>query len=78
MSQGSYEQEEYLEPTDDELAAAARNKKLIVLAVMAVLVIAGVVLANKLRTVSRVEDCLMARGSHCDDMVEPPKPANLR
>ena len=78
MRQPSYEEEEYLEPTEDELAAAARNRKLIVLGLMAVLVIAGVVLANKLHTVSQVEDCLMARGNHCDDLVEPPRPVSVR
>ena len=74
MSQSQYEQEEYLEPNDEELEAAARNKKLLVLAIMAALVIAGIFLVNKLRTASQLQDCLMTRASNCNDMVEPPKP----
>ena len=78
MSESQYEKEEYLEPTDDELDAAARNKKLIVLGIMAALVIAGVVLVNKLKTASEIQDCLMTRATNCNDIVEPPKPAGVR
>jgi hypothetical protein len=73
-----YEEEEYLEPTEEELEAAARRRKLLVLGVMAVLVIAGVVLVNKLRLVSQLQDCLMTRATNCNDMVEPPKPVGVR
>jgi hypothetical protein len=45
---------------------------------MAVLVIAGVVLVNKLRVVSQLQDCLMTRATNCNDMVEPPKPVGVR
>ncbi|HZP98879.1 MAG TPA: hypothetical protein VFB13_05020 [Reyranella sp.] len=74
MSQSQYEQEEYLEPNDEELEAAARNKKLLVLAIMAVLVAVGIYLVDKLRTASLLQDCLMTHASNCNDMVEPPKP----
>ena len=73
MSQGRYEQEEYLEQNEAEVEAASRTKKLVVLAVMAILLVAAIVLVHKLRHVSQVEDCLLAHGSNCD---EPPIPAN--
>jgi hypothetical protein len=73
-----YEEEEYLEPTEEELEAAARRRKLLVLGIMAVLVVAGVVLVNKLRVVSQLQDCLMTRATNCNDLVEPPKPAGVR
>ncbi len=55
---GRYEEEEYLEQDEDEREAAGRRKSLIALAVMAVLVVAGIVLVERLRDVSIVQDCL--------------------
>ncbi|HKV13895.1 MAG TPA: hypothetical protein VJQ81_02565 [Reyranella sp.] len=79
MSEGRYEREEYLEQNEEEAERAARRKSVMALAILAVLVIAGIFLFEKLRDVSRLQDCLMARASNCNDMVEPPKPAgNLR
>ncbi len=78
MSQSRYEQEEYLEQDEDEIERAARVKKLVVLAVLGALVIVGLVLVGKLRTASRVEDCLLAHGANCNDLVEPPRPAGVR
>ena len=78
MSQSQYEREEYLEQNDDEIERAARVRKFVVLAVLAALVVVGLVLVGKLRTASRVEDCLLAHGAHCDDLVQPPKPAGVR
>lgn len=78
MSQGPWEREEYLEPSDDELEAAARTKKLVVLGVMAVLVIAGVVLANRLRDVSELQDCLMTHATNCGDPAAQPAPIGAR
>ena len=78
MSQSSYEREEYLEQNDDEIEKAARIRKLLVLAVLGALVIVGLVVVGKLRTASRVEDCLLAHGNNCNDLVEPPKPAGVR
>jgi hypothetical protein len=73
MSESQYEQEEYLEQNEEEAEAAARNKKLVVLGVMAVLLIAAIALTHKLHHASQVEDCLLAHGSNCD---EPAIPAN--
>ena len=78
MSQSRYEEEEYLEQDDDEIESAARVRKLVVLALLGLLVVAGLVLVAKLHTASRVEDCLLAHGNNCNDLVEPPKPANVR
>ena len=49
MSDGRYEQEEYLEQDDDERETAGRRKSLIALAVLAILVIGAVVLVDRLR-----------------------------
>jgi hypothetical protein len=78
MNQSPWEQEEYLEPNDDELETAARNKKLVVLGIMAVLVIVGIVLVNKLRAVGQLQDCLMTHAANCGDPIEPPKPIGAR
>jgi len=37
-----------------------------------------VVLIDRLREVSRPQDCLMTRASNCDDLVEPPKSVGVR
>ena len=76
--QSQWEQEEYLEPTEDELETAARNRKLVVLGVMAVLVIAGVVLVTKLRAVGRLQDCLMTHATTCGDPNDQPMPIGAR
>jgi hypothetical protein len=68
----SYEREEYIEQNEEEREAAGRNKSVIALAVMAVLVIAGIVLVHKLRDVSELQDCLMTRASNCSEIVSPP------
>jgi hypothetical protein len=78
MSQSQYEREEYLEQDEDEIEQAARVKKLVVLAVLAALVVGALVLVARLHQASRVEDCLLAHGTHCNDLVEPPKPAGVR
>jgi hypothetical protein len=78
VSQSPWEQEEYLEPNNSELETAARNKKLVVLGIMAVLVIAAIVLANKLRAVGRLQDCLMTHATNCGDQIESPKPIGAR
>jgi hypothetical protein len=70
-----YEDEEYLEPDEEEREAAGRRSKLIVLAIMAALVVAGLFLVHRLREASVVEDCLLAHGSNCNDLVNPPIPA---
>jgi hypothetical protein len=70
-----YEDEEYLEQDEEEREAAGRRSKLIVLAVMAALVAAGLFLVHRLREASVVEDCLMTHASNCSDLVSPPIPA---
>ena len=78
MSQNPWEQEEYLEPSEEELEAAARARKLIVLGIMAVLVIAGILLANKLRYAGQLQDCLMTHATNCGDPNEQPAPIGAR
>lgn len=60
-----YEQDEYLEQDDEERESAGRRKSLVALLVLAALVIAGLVLADRLRTVSALQDCLMSRATNC-------------
>ena len=74
-SDSRYEREEYLEQQEEERESAGRRKSVIALAIMAVLVIAGIVLVDRLREVSEVQDCLMTRATNCNDMVQPPIPA---
>lgn len=79
MIESRYEKEEYLEQDEEEAERVHRKKSVVALMVLAALVIAGIFLFEKLRDVSRLQDCLMTRASNCNDMVEPPKPAgNLR
>jgi hypothetical protein len=79
MIESRYEKEEYLEQDEEEAERMQRKKSVVALAILAVLVIAGIFLFEKLRDVSQLQDCLMTRASNCNDMVEPPKPAgNLR
>lgn len=73
MAESPYERDEYLEQDDEEREAAARRKGLIALVVLAVLVIAGVVLVDRLRTVSKLQDCLMTRATNCADTVDQPR-----
>ena len=73
MSDGRYEQEEYLEQDEDEREDAGRRKGLSALAVLAVLVVAGVILVDRLRNVSELQDCLMTRATNCTE-VAPPTP----
>jgi hypothetical protein len=68
MSRGRYEQEEYLEQDDEEIENAGRRKSLIALVVLAVLVIAGLVVVNRLRSVSALQDCLMTRATNCAEI----------
>ena len=70
-----YEDEEYLEQDDEEREAAGRRKSLIALAVMAVLVVAGLVLVDRLSSVSALQDCLMSRATNCASVSPPPSVA---
>ena len=53
-----YEDEEYLEQDEEEREAAGRRGKLVVLAVMAGLVVAGLFLVHRLREASIIEDAV--------------------
>jgi len=75
MSQSKYDKDEYLEQDEDEAASAGRRKSLIALLIMAALVVGGVILVDRLRTVSQVQDCMMTHATNCSDLIEPPKPA---
>ena len=74
MTESRHEREEYLEQNEEEAENAARKKSLVALAVLAALVISGIFLFERLRDVSRIQDCLMTRATNCNDMVQPPKP----
>ena len=67
-------QEEYLEQDDEEREDAGRRKSLIALAIIALLVVGGVVLAHELRKTSQLQDCLMTKATNCtqiDDTGQP-------
>ena len=75
MPRPGYERDEYLEQDEREREAAGRRTSLMALAVMAVLVIAGLILVSRLREVSAVQDCLMTRATNCSELVAPSIPA---
>jgi hypothetical protein len=66
-----YDKNEYLEQDEDERESASRRKSLIALLVLAALVIAGIVLVDRLRSVSALQDCLMSRATNCAE-INPP------
>ena len=70
-----YEEEEYIEQDEEEREAAGRRTTLIALAAMAVLVVVGLFIVQRLHRASVIEDCLLAHGSNCNDLVNPPTPA---
>ena len=72
MADSPYEREEYLEQDEDERETARRSKSLIALAVVAALVVAGIVLAHQLRAVSQLQDCLMTKATNCAEINAPP------
>jgi hypothetical protein len=72
MADSPYEREEYLEQDEDERETARRSKSLIALAVVAVLVVAGIALAHQLRAVSQLQDCLMTKATNCAEINAPP------
>ncbi len=66
-----HEQEEYLDQDDEERESAGRRKSLIALLIIAGLVVAGLVLVNRLHSVSALQDCLMTRATNCADVTPP-------
>ena len=73
-----HEQEEYLEQDEAERDSAGRRNSLVALVVLAVLVAAGLLLVDRLSSVSALQDCLMTRATNCSDLVQPPQPAGVR
>ena len=50
----------------------------IALAILAVLVVAGLLLVDRLRSVSALQDCLMTRATHCAEIDPSAPPATSR
>lgn len=71
MADNRHEQKEYLEQDDAERETARRRQSVIALAILVVLVVAGVVLAGRLRTVADLQDCLMTRATNCSEIAVP-------
>jgi hypothetical protein len=55
---------------EEEPEASGRRGSLIALAIMTLLLIAGVVLTHQLRKTSRLQDCLMTKATNCTDSPE--------
>jgi hypothetical protein len=70
-----HEQDEYLEQDEAERDSARRRNSLIALVVLAVLVVAGLVLVDRLSSVSVLQDCLMSRATNCAGFSPPPSAA---
>jgi hypothetical protein len=70
-----HEQDEYLEQDEAERDSAGRRNSLVALVVLAVLVIAGLVLVDRLSSVSALQDCLMTRSTNCASVSPPPSVA---
>ena len=60
-----HEQEEYLEQDEAERDSAGRRNSLVALVVLAVLVTAGLLLVDRLSSVSALQDCLMTHATNC-------------
>jgi hypothetical protein len=60
-----HEEDEYLDQDEAERDDAGRRNSLIALIVLAVLVVAGLVLVDRLSSVSALQDCLMSRATNC-------------
>jgi hypothetical protein len=78
MAKGSPERDDYLEQDDEEREDARRTGSLVALAVLALLVIGGIVLVQELRKASRLQDCLMTKSTTCADIADPSTPAGQR
>ena len=75
MKMNRHDKDEYLEQDEDERESAGRRKALIALLVLAALVIAGIVLVDRLRSVSALQDCLMSRATNCAEINLPSQSA---
>ena len=70
-----HEQEEYLEQDEAERDSAGRRNSLVALVVLAVLVAAGLLLVDRLSSVSALQDCLMTHATNCASVSPPPSAA---
>ena len=70
-----HEQDEYLEQDEAERDSAGRRNSLVALVVLAALVAAGLVLVDRLSSVSALQDCLMSRATNCAGVSPPPSVA---
>ena len=70
-----HEEDDYLEQDEAERDDAGRRNSLIALAVLAVLVVGGLVLVHRLSAVSALQDCLMSRATNCAPVTPPPSAA---
>ena len=70
-----HEQEEYLEQDEAERDSAGRRNSLVALIVLAVLVVAGLVLVDRLSAVSTLQDCLLTHATNCANVNPPPSAA---
>jgi hypothetical protein len=70
-----HEEDEYLDQDEAERDNAGRRNSLIALGVLAVLVVAGLVLVDRLSSVSALQDCLMSRSTNCTSVSPPPSAA---
>ena len=70
-----HEQDEYLDQDEAERDSAGRRNSMIALAVLAALVVAGLVLVKRLSSVSALQDCLMSRATNCASVSPPPSAA---
>jgi hypothetical protein len=77
MKMNRHDKDEYLEQDEDERESAGRRKALIALLVLAALVIAGIVLVDRLRSVSALQDCLMSRATNCAEITASPRDSRL-
>jgi hypothetical protein len=66
-----HEQEEYLEQEEGERESTGRRNSLIALLILGVLVVMGLVLADRLRSVSALQDCLLSRATNCAEVAPP-------
>ena len=66
-----HEQEEYLEQDEGERESTGRRNSLIALLILGALVVMGLVLADRLRSVSALQDCLLSRATNCAEVAQP-------
>ena len=66
-----HEQDEYLGQGEGERENTGRRNSLIALLILGTLVVMGLVLADRLRSVSALQDCLLSRATNCAGVAPP-------